>query len=107
MAFFLDLLTIKICCMEAVIIKHSFTAGSTLKEAMLAYFKANTPETTTVLFWKFFQCWVTRDCKFRAEITDEEVALFFDQLIDLVAAAHILHQANRVSENKQLGGGDE
>lgn len=80
--------------MEAVIIKHNFKAGLSLKEAMLTYFKTNTPETTTVLFWKFFQCWVTRDCKIKADLTDEEVALFFDQLIDLVAAAYIVHQGN-------------
>jgi hypothetical protein len=83
--------------MEAVIIKHNFTAGKTLKEIITTFFKDNTPESTQVLFWKFFQCWVSRDCKIKADLTDEEVALFFDQLIDLVAAAHIVHQANRAS----------
>lgn len=89
--------------MEAVILKHNFTAGQTLKEAMEAYFKTNTPDSTNVLFWKFFQCWVTRDCKLKADLTDEEVALFFDQLIDLVAAAYIVHQANGASIEPKKG----
>lgn len=59
------------------------------------FFKRNTPESVRVLFWKMFQCWVTKDCNLKAEISDEEVALFFDQLIDLVAAAYSLRQANR------------
>lgn len=89
--------------MEAVIINHNFSSGLTLKEVMENFFEAHTPEETKVLFWKFFQCWVTRECKIKADLSDEEVALFFDQLIDLVAAAYILHQANGVSQNQQGG----
>ncbi len=89
--------------MEAVIIKHNFSAGLTLKEVMTTFFRDNTPDSTKVLFWKFFQCWVTRDCKIKAEISDEEIALFFDQLIDLVAAAYIVHQANRVHLENEEG----
>ena len=85
--------------MEAVTINNNFTAGLTLKKALTAYFKNHTPESTRVLFWKFFQCWVTRDCKLKADLSDEEIALFFDQLIDLVTAAHTAHQADR-AENE-------
>jgi len=67
------------------------------------FFKENTPDTTWVVFFKMFQCWMIKDCKVKAEISDEEVALFFDQLIDLVAAAYIVHQANRVPETRQRG----
>ena len=89
--------------MEAVIIKHNFTSAITLKEVMEKFFRDHSPEETKVLFWKFFQCWVTRECNLKADLSDEEVALFFDQLMDLVAAAYILHQANRVSANPQEG----
>jgi len=67
------------------------------------FFSKHSPDSTYVLLWKFFQCWVTRDCNIKAELSDEEVALFFDQLMDLVAAAYILHEANRVSEKPQEG----
>ena len=43
----------------------------------------------------------------QSELSDEEVALFFDQLMDLVAAAYILHQANRASPNQQEGNDHE
>lgn len=74
---------------------------------MKTFFGEHTPESAQVLFWKFFQCWVTRDCNIKADLSDEEVALFFDQLMDLVAAAYILHQANGALENKQEGEGHE
>nr|WP_294795563.1 hypothetical protein [uncultured Mucilaginibacter sp.] len=89
--------------MEAVIIQYDFKASLTLKEVMTKFFGDNTPEKTKILFWKFFQCWVTRDCHIKSELSDEEVALFFDQLIDLVAAAYIVHQANGASTNEQEG----
>ncbi|MGF7080443.1 hypothetical protein [Mucilaginibacter sp. UYCu711] len=89
--------------MEALIIKHNFTAGITLKEIMTTFFRENTPDSTRVLFWKFFQCWVTRDCNIKADLSDEEIALFFDQLIDLVAAAYKVHQANRVCNKNEEG----
>jgi hypothetical protein len=93
--------------MEAVIIQYDFKASLTLKEAMTKFFGDHSPETTKVLFWKFFQCWVTRDCQIKSELSDEEVALFFDQLIDLVAAAYIVHQANGALSNEQEGSGHE
>lgn len=89
--------------MEAVYLNKNFPSDLSLKEVMTAFFKGNSPESAKVLFWKMFQCWVTRDCNLKADVSDEELALFFDQLIDLVAAAHILHQANRVSPTGQEG----
>ena len=89
--------------MEAVITKQNFTSALPLKEVLTKFFDDHTPESANVLFWKFFQCWVTRDCNIKADLSDEEVALFFDQLMDLVAAAYILHQANGVSFNPQEG----
>ena len=74
---------------------------------MTTFFKDNTPESVKVLFWKMFQCWVTRDCNIKADLSDEEIALFFDQLIDLVAAAHILHQANGAADPKSKEGSDD
>jgi hypothetical protein len=89
--------------MEAVLTNNNSIAELSLKKMMDAFFKANTQDSVREFFWKVFQCWVTRDCNIKAEISDEEVALFFDQLTDLVAAAYIVHQANRVSQTGQEG----
>jgi hypothetical protein len=89
--------------MEAALINHNLISELSLKKMMDAFFKANTPDSAREFFWKVFQCWVTRDCNIKAEISDEEVALFFDQLTDLVAAAYIVHEANRVSPTGQEG----
>lgn len=89
--------------MEAVFTHKHFTDDLPLGEVLDNFFKGNTPESSRVFFWKVFQCWTLKDCNIKAEISDEEVALFFDQLIDLVAAAYILHQANRVPQTGQEG----
>jgi hypothetical protein len=93
--------------MEAVLQHRDFGTGLPLKEVMDAFFGENTPESVKELFWKMFQCWVTKDCKIRADISDEEIALFFDQLIDLVAAAYTVHQANRAPQTGQKGNQNE
>lgn len=93
--------------METAYINKEFTSELSFEEVAKTFFKDNSTESVQVLFWKFFQCWVTRDCNIISDMTDEDVALFFDQLIDLVAAAHILHEANRVSENQKPGGDNE
>jgi hypothetical protein len=91
--------------MEAVFIDTP--SGHSFKEVVAAFFKNHTPDSAKVFFWQLFQCWAKKDCKEITDLSDEEVALFFDQLIDLVAAAYIEHQANRVSENGRQGGSDE
>lgn len=93
--------------MEAAFIINHLPSGRSFKEVIAAFFKNNTPDSAQVLFWKLFQCWAKKDCKETTDLSDEEVALFFDQLIDLVAAAHLEHEANRASERKQQGGGNE
>ena len=81
--------------------------GRSLKEVMTAVFNSITPDTSQVLTWKIFQCWTTRDCNFKSDVTNEEIAAFLDQLNLLVAAAYIEHQANAVSQNPQQGGSNE
>jgi len=92
--------------MEAVTIKTNLISNLSFKEVVASFFKDNTPDSAQVLFWKLFQCWATQDCSLKAELSDKEVALFFDQLINLVAAAYILHQANGAL-NQQEGNGHE
>jgi len=89
--------------MEAVLVNKNFPSVLPLDEVLKTFFNGNTPDSAKSFFWKMFQCWVIKDCNIKAEISDEEVALFFDQLIDLVAAAYIVHQANGAS-NKPQGG---
>lgn len=91
--------------MEADVINNNFTSCSNYRAGLAKFFRDNTPDSAKVMFWKLFQCWATKECTIKAEVTDEEVALFFDQLTDLVAAAYILHQANGASENPQKGEG--
>lgn len=80
--------------MQAVYIHNDLTSGPSLKEAVASFFKAHTPDSTRYLCWKLFQCWAQKDCQIKAEITDEEVALFFDQVISLVSAAYNEHHIN-------------
>ena len=91
--------------MEAVYIQDSFSPGASFKEASASFFKKRTPDGAKVLCWKLFQCWAQKDCNLKSDLTDEEVALFFDQLIALVAAAYIEHQANRVPNEPRGGEG--
>lgn len=89
--------------MEAILIHKNFSSVLPFDQVMETFFKGYSPDSAYDFFWKMFQCWATKECKIKAEISDEEVALFFDQLIDLVAAAYILHQANRVPKPEQGG----
>jgi hypothetical protein len=93
--------------MEAALIYKSLYSEKSFQEISAIFFAEYTPQTTHFTFLKIFQCWGINECKLRAEISDEEVALFFDQLIDLVAAAYILHQANRALISPQEGKGHE
>jgi hypothetical protein len=85
--------------MGAIKLNSSLSLGTTFSEALANFFLANTPETTEVMAWKIFQCWTLKDCNLKAEISDEKVALFLDQLIGLVAAAYNVHQANRAADS--------
>ena len=74
---------------------------------MDAFFKANTPDSVREFFWKVFQCWVTRDCNIKAEISDEEVALFLDQLTELLTAAYLVHQTGGSTKSAEEGSGND
>lgn len=89
--------------MNPDIIKKPLLHDPSLSEALETFFANNTPESSWNFFFKIIQCWTLKDCKIKAQLSDEEVALFFDQLIDLVAAAYILHQANRVPNDPMKG----
>ena len=91
--------------MEAGITNH-FRQDHSLKEFISTFFNSITPDSSQVLTWKIFQCWTTRDCNFKSDVTNEEIAAFLDQLNLLVAAAYIEHQANAVSENPKQSGGN-
>ena len=64
---------------------------------MANFFKKHSPESAKFLFWKVFQCWALKDCTIKAEVSDEEVAFFFDQLNELVDAAYLEHQASAIN----------
>ncbi len=64
-----------------------------------AFFASNTPESVKEIFWYLFKAWVSQPSDKKKQYSDEEIALFLDQLINLVAAASTLHQENRVSRD--------
>ncbi|WP_345952993.1 hypothetical protein [Mucilaginibacter sp. PAMB04168] len=80
--------------MEAILTNNSFSSGPPLKEVMATFFRKHTPDSAKLLFWKVFQCWALKDCTIKAEVSDQELALFFDQLNELVDAAYLEHQAS-------------
>ncbi|MGN6639743.1 MAG: hypothetical protein ACTHJ8_12590 [Mucilaginibacter sp.] len=93
--------------MEAAFVNNNLSSGRPLKEAISAFFNSYTPESAKALCWTIFRCWAIKECKSLADVPDQEIALFLDQLINLVAAAYIEHEANRVSQTRQEGSGDE
>ncbi|QJD95978.1 hypothetical protein HH214_08855 [Mucilaginibacter robiniae] len=92
--------------MEAVH-THNNSSHHPLEKAMHAFFLQNSPESVQLLLWKMFQCWVTKDCSLKAGLPDAEVALVFDQLNDLIAAAYAVHQTSHFSATEQKGNGHE
>ncbi|QEM03714.1 hypothetical protein DIU31_009385 [Mucilaginibacter rubeus] len=87
--------------MGAINFNNSPSSETPFKDVLANFFVANTPETMKVFAWKIFQCWTLKDCNQKAEISDEKLALFLDQLIGLVAAAYNVHQANNAAETKE------
>lgn len=87
--------------MGAIQFNSSYSLGNTFSEVLADFFTANTPESTQALSFKIFQCWTLKDCNLKAEISDEKIALFLDQLIGLVAAAYNVHQANRAADSQE------
>ena len=61
--------------MGALTNNNNSFSGLPFSDVMAGYFKAHTPESTKVLFWKVFQCWALKDCDLKAEVSDEEIAL--------------------------------
>jgi hypothetical protein len=93
--------------MEVEYSTQKFGPNLSFQTVMGNFFITYSPDYVQYLFWNVFKCWGTNECKVKSEISDEEIALFFDQLIDLVAAAYIVHEANRVSQTGQEGNGHE
>lgn len=85
--------------MEAAKQFYDQLPSAPLDKVIESFFQGYTPDSAKLMFWKLFQCWTLKDCNIKAEVSDEEVARFFDQLTDLVAAAYIIHQANGASPN--------
>lgn len=77
------------------------TSDSSLMKATALFFKERSFGETQNIFFKLFQCWGLKDCQKRIDLTNTEVALFYDQLIGIVTAAYLLHQANRVFQTGQ------
>jgi hypothetical protein len=93
--------------METAYTNKHLISGLPLKEVMITFFKDNSPDKVQALFWKFFQCWVIKDCKIKAEISDEELALFLDQLNELIAAAYNTYQENGFVSISQEGNSND
>ncbi len=66
--------------MEAAIKGHVFPAGLSPQEVISLFFRENSVESVRNLFWHLFQCWIVKDCNLKEHYTDENIALFLDQL---------------------------
>ncbi len=83
--------------MEAVTTHNDQHPITSLKPTLENFFEKNTPDSVKISFLRLLQCYVLNDCDIRAEVPAKEVALFYDQLIALVDAAYLVHQANRAA----------
>lgn len=89
--------------MEAVNNNRHSHPNLPFRKVTETFFSKHSPDSAKYMFWKFFQCWAIKDCQIKTEIPDEEVALFFDQLTDLVTAAYLIYQAGDFNLNKPQG----
>jgi len=80
--------------MEAAIRHSSLTPKQTLPTAIQDFFAHNNTRTTKNTLVHLFKAWASQP-ESKKQHTDEEIALFLDQLTSLVAAAEQLHQTNR------------
>ena len=87
--------------MEAVINQSYYPPDLPPERVIALFFQSYSSEDTREHAFHLFKCWVSNSCELKENIPNQELALFLDQLIDLVAATFTLHQANRVSNNPE------
>ena len=68
---------------------------SSLMTATETFFKNRTFGETQNTFFKLFQCWGTKECDKRFELSNIEVASFYDQLGEIVKEAYLFYQSSR------------
>jgi type II secretory pathway component PulF len=71
-------------------------------ELLEGFFTTQTAESAQLYVWHLFQAWASLPAE-KKQYSDEEIALFLDQLNDLVAAAYQLHEANKANAHVQEG----
>lgn len=59
------------------------------------FFKGRSFAATQDTFFKLFHCWSANDCQSQADLTEQEFAMFCDELISLVSASYVVYQAHR------------
>ena len=72
-----------------------------LPKAMQIFFASNSVLSTKVKLFHFLKSYVSQPDAGKP-YTEEEITLFLDQLIDLVAAAKQLHEAGRVDQPNEV-----
>jgi hypothetical protein len=88
--------------MEVALKTFNLRQRIAFEKALSVLFDMRSPDNAYSMFWQLFEAWTQFSAK-KMQFTDKEIALFPDQLIDLVAAAHIEHEANRASGTGQEG----
>lgn len=76
------------------------------KLVLAEFFRVHSVEGVRGRLFCVLRAWAHCPVGHRSGVSDEDIALFFDQLIGLVAAASQLHQADRVAVDLQEGQGD-
>lgn len=89
--------------MKTALLNMDCSSGLPLEKVLDAFFSTNPPDRVKFLFWKLFQCYVLKDCVIKAEVPEKDVALFYDQLTDLVTAVYLLHMKNNNDSQSKEG----
>jgi len=79
------------------------SSGTGLLKATELFFKTRTFGETKDTFFKLFQCWGIKECYKRIDLTNAEVALFYDQLLNLVGQAYITFHADKPALDGEEG----
>jgi hypothetical protein len=93
--------------MEAVTKDLSSRPPTDPPKALQAFYGLYSPQQAQEITFYLFKAWVCQCEEKKKPYSEQEIALFLDQLIDLVAAAFQLHEGNRVSVNLQEGAGHD
>ena len=70
-------------------------SNASLMNAMELFFKERSFGEIQNIFFKLFQCWGVKECHKRMDLSNADVALFYDQLQSLLGEVYLKYQATK------------